>query len=138
MFFFPVVYNASYKRLYTEFSPFYQLTDFKKRRLCMYVYICIQFKFMFRHFKKFSNFDKSFYFLLICMKNIGFGSNLGQILVDLHVLRSPESENHVFSVCLCVCVYCQHNSQKNFSINSGVEIRDRQLGANGTQHASNL
>ena len=36
-----------------------------------------------------------------------------QILMDLHVLRSPESENHIFSkwsvrmcvcVCLCVCL----------------------------------
>ena len=31
-------------------------------------------------------------------------------LMDLHVLRSPESENHIFSVwsvymCVCVCVY---------------------------------
>ena len=34
-----------------------------------------------------------------------------EILMDLHVVRSPESENHIFSVwsvcmcvCLCVCV----------------------------------
>ena len=35
-----------------------------------------------------------------------------EILMDLHVLKSPESENHIFStwsvcmrVCVCACVY---------------------------------
>ena len=31
-----------------------------------------------------------------------------EILMDLHVLRSPQSEKHIFSkwsVCMCVCVY---------------------------------
>ena len=35
-----------------------------------------------------------------------------EILMDLHVMRSPESENHIFSVwsvCLCVCF---HKTQK--------------------------
>ena len=30
-----------------------------------------------------------------------------ELLMDLHVMRSPESENHIFSVwsvCMCVCV----------------------------------
>ena len=45
--------------------------------------------------------------------------------MDLHVLRSPESENHIFSkwsvcMCVCVCVLCvcyQHNSETNYSRN---------------------
>ena len=56
--------------------------------------------------------------------------------MDLHVLRSPESENHIFSVwsvcmcvcicvcvsvcvslCVCVCVCYQHNSKTNNSRN---------------------
>ena len=56
-----------------------------------------------------------------------------EILMDLHVLRSTESENHIFSVwsvCICVCVcvsmcrrVCyQHNSKTNQSrnINFGI------------------
>ena len=51
-----------------------------------------------------------------------------EILMELHVLRSPESENHIFSVwcvyacvcvCVCVCVclsVCyQHNTKINYS-----------------------
>ena len=45
-----------------------------------------------------------------------------EIFMDLHVLRSPESENHIFSVwsvCLCdsMCLCYQHNSKTNFSRN---------------------
>ena len=39
-----------------------------------------------------------------------------EILMDLHVFRAPESENHIFSkwtVCMCVCY--QHNSKTNYS-----------------------
>ena len=56
-----------------------------------------------------------YYFLLrISRESIVFGSNFKmEILMDLHVLRSPKSENHIFSVqsgcmyvrvCVCVCV----------------------------------
>ena len=39
-----------------------------------------------------------------------------EILMELHVLRSPESENHIFSVwCVCMCVCYQHNSETNNS-----------------------
>ena len=35
-----------------------------------------------------------------------------EILMDLHVLRSPESENHIFSGwSMCTCVCYQHNSK---------------------------
>ena len=37
--------------------------------------------------------------------------------MDLHVLRSLESENHIFSglsECVYVCVIYQHNSTKNY------------------------
>ena len=44
--------------------------------------------------------------------------------MDLHVLRSPESENHIFSVwsvCMCVsvctCACYQQNSKTNYSRN---------------------
>ena len=43
-----------------------------------------------------------------------------EILMDLHVLRSPESENHIFSVWseyVCVCVCDEHNSETNCSRN---------------------
>ena len=38
--------------------------------------------------------------------------------MDLHVLNSPESENHIFSVwslCVCLCDCYQHNSKTNYS-----------------------
>ena len=38
-----------------------------------------------------------------------------EISIDLHVLRSPESENHIFSglsVCMYACVCYQHNSKE--------------------------
>ena len=43
-----------------------------------------------------------------------------EILIDLHVMRSPESENNIFSiwsVCVCACVRYQHYSKKNYSRN---------------------
>ena len=47
-----------------------------------------------------------------------------EILMDLHVLRSPESENHIFSkwsvymcLCVCLCVCYQHNSKTSNSRN---------------------
>ena len=41
-----------------------------------------------------------------------------EILMELHVLRYPESEKHIFSVwsvCVCLCVCYQHNSKTNYS-----------------------
>ena len=53
-----------------------------------------------------------YYFLLsISRESIVLESNFEmQILMDIHVLRSPEFENHIFSVwsvcmCVCVCLY---------------------------------
>ena len=57
-----------------------------------------------------------------------------EILMDLHVLKAPESEDRIFevwSVCMCVCIYIyiyvcvsvclivcyQNNSKTNYSIN---------------------
>ena len=51
-----------------------------------------------------------------------------EILVDLHVMRIPESEKHIFSfwsvcvcvcvcLCVCLCVSYQHNSKTNYSRN---------------------
>ena len=35
-----------------------------------------------------------------------------EILMDLHVLRSPESENHIFRCCsVCVCVFRKTQKQ---------------------------
>ena len=39
-------------------------------------------------------------------------------LIDVRIMRSPESKNNIFSawsVCMCVCY--QHNSKKNYSRN---------------------
>ena len=58
------------------------------------------------------------------VKKVMFWSRIFEmeILMDLHVLRSPESENHIFSkwsVCICVggeCVFFyQHNSKTKCS-----------------------
>jgi len=49
-----------------------------------------------------------------------------EFLLFLHVLRSPESENQVFSgwsVCVCVCY--QHNSKTNNSWKTQVGILNR-------------
>ena len=60
---------------------------------------------------KFSNSD--FYFLLsltqVMVKKILFQGQIFEIeiLMDLHAMRTPESENHIYSVwsvCMCVCV----------------------------------
>ena len=65
-----------------------------------------------------------FYFLLsiYMVKKVLFLGQFFEIefLLFLHVLRSPESENQVFSglsvcVCVCVCVCYQHNSKTNNS-----------------------
>ena len=50
-----------------------------------------------------------------------------EIIMDLHVLRSPESENHIFSdwsvcKCVCVCVCYKPNSKTNHSRNFKVGI----------------
>ena len=70
--------------------------------------------FQFQHFVTFHEFIKSefslciipFYFLLpIRKESIVLGSNFRSR--DLPVLRTPEFENHIFSVwsmCMCVCV----------------------------------
>ena len=73
-----------------------------------------------------------YYFLLpISRQSIVLGWNFEmQTLMDIHVLRSPESENHIFSVwsvCMCVCLYVcmsvslcvcyQHNSKTKCSRN---------------------
>ena len=76
------------------------------------------------------------FFLLSKVEKVMFWGQIFEmeILMDLHVLRSPESEKHIFSVwsvcmcvCLCVCVcvclsvclcVCyQHNSKTNYSRN---------------------
>ena len=43
-----------------------------------------------------------------------------EILVDLHILKTPESENHVLVVDLCKCmlVCYRHNSKTNYNRNS--------------------
>ena len=56
-----------------------------------------------------------FYFLLpISRESIVLGQTFEmEILMDLHVLRSPESENHIFNCWIYVhaCVYiCMHLS----------------------------
>ena len=39
-----------------------------------------------------------------------------EILMNLHVMRSPQSKNHIFSVSsVCMCVCYQHNSKTNCS-----------------------
>ena len=54
--------------------------------------------------------NETYYFLLLYMadKVLFLGQIFEmEILMDLHVLRSPESENHIFSgwsVSVCVCV----------------------------------
>ena len=50
-----------------------------------------------------------------------------EILIDLHVLRSPQSENYIFCVwsvcmCVCLCVGYQHNSKANYSRNIKFDI----------------
>ena len=46
-----------------------------------------------------------------------------EILMVLHVLRSPESENHIFSIwSVCMCVCDQHNSKTNCSRNIKFDI----------------
>ena len=41
-----------------------------------------------------------------------------KILMDLHVMRVPESENLIFSVwSVRMCVFYQHNSKTNYSRN---------------------
>ena len=59
------------------------------------------------------NRETAYYFLLpISRESIALGQIFEmEILMDLNVLRSPEPENHIFSVwsvcmcvCLCVCV----------------------------------
>ena len=68
-----------------------------------------------------------------CMiKKVLFQSQIFEIeiLIDLHVLRSPKSESHIFSkwsvckcvclgvcVCVCLCVCYQYNSKTNYSRN---------------------
>ena len=38
-----------------------------------------------------------------------------EILIEFHGLKSPESENHIFSgMCVYVCVCYQHNNANNF------------------------
>ena len=62
----------------------------------------------------------TFYYFLLSRESIVLGQIFEmEILMDLYVLRSPESENHIFSkwsvcmfvclsVCMCVCLsVCQ-------------------------------
>ena len=43
-----------------------------------------------------------------------------KILMDLHVLRSPESENQIFSfgLCICMCVFVISTTQKQITAES--------------------
>ena len=67
----------------------------------------------------------TFYFLLPIEKVLFFVQIFElEYLMDLHVLRSPESGKHsfsVWSVCVCACAYLcvcyQHNSEPNHSKN---------------------
>ena len=65
----------------------------------------------------------SFTHVMVCKVKIILGGQTFEmeILMDLHVLRSPDSENHIFSkwslcmcvcVCLCVCVSVINLTQK--------------------------
>ena len=47
-----------------------------------------------------------------------------EIMKDLHVLRPPESENHIFSCWsdMYVCVCYQHNSKTNYRKNFKFDI----------------
>ena len=104
-----------YIKLYTSFQHSY----FGQIHIYIYIYGLLQ-------FQEYSL--TYFYFLLpIRRESIVFGQIFEmEILMDLHVLRSPESEKHIFSlqsVCMCVCVsvclcICyQHNSKTNYSRN---------------------
>ena len=47
----------------------------------------------------------TFSYTHVIKKALFWGSNFGEILMDSHILRSPEYENHTFSgCCVCVCV----------------------------------
>ena len=54
-----------------------------------------------------------------------------EVLMELHVLRTPESQNHILTVGVCVClpVYvcvgirvCYQHYIKNYSTNSKMDV----------------
>ena len=64
------------------------------------------------------------FLLSLTLEKVLFWGQLFKILtlMDFYILRSPESENHIFSkwsVCMSVflCVCYQHNSKTNYSRN---------------------
>ena len=62
-----------------------------------------------------------FTFSYTCMVQKVLESNFRKGDFDgLHVLRSPESENNIFTVCMCVC--SKDNSKTNFSRKSKFDI----------------
>ena len=90
--------------------------------MCVYMYII-------HIFYKKTNISFSFFqriiivLLLLLLLSLTHVLFLGQIfeieiLMELHIMRSPEFENHIFivwSVCMYVC--CQHISKTNNSRN---------------------
>ena len=64
------------------------------------------------------NFNPIYYFLLPISRKVLFRDKISEleIWMDLRVLKSPESENHIlriWSVCMCDCY--QHNAKTNHS-----------------------
>ena len=64
----------------------------------------------------------TFYYPYKVEKALFWGQIFGmEILMDLHVLRASESENHIFSgssVCMCVCVSTNSINQKQITTES--------------------
>ena len=60
--------------------------------------------------------NSHFYFIIV-EKILFWGQTFElEILMSLHVLRSPEYENHIFSGwCVCICVCYQHNSKASYA-----------------------